>query len=189
MSNKNIIIVIVFLLLAGFGLWIFIANKTASIPSENLGTEFPDGGPSGTQNPDGTPSSNAGDKSLILKTTSGATLTVRNFIIDSDTVADPQNEGYYHLGEHFPLDGSPVETYPPFAIMYVAQTQYFNISLTSEPISKARSDAEQYLLTHLGLSEEQLCQIDYMVSVPYFINQFYTSQDLRFSFCPGSVPL
>lgn len=189
MNNKSIIIVIVLLLLGGFGFWIFTLNETVVTPSENLGTEFPNGGVSSTQNPDGTPSSSAGDKSLILKTTSGATLTVRNFINDPDTVADPQNEGYYHLGEHFPLDGSPVETYPPFTIMYVVQTQYFNISLTSEPISKARSDAEQYLLTHLGLSEEQLCQIDYMVSVPYFINQFYTSQDLRFSFCPGSVPL
>lgn len=117
-------------------------------PSENQGTEFPSSGTNASQNPDGTSSTNTGSSNtlLTLNTTSGATLSVRNFMSDPDTVADPQNEGYYHLGEHFPLDGSFVETYPPFTIMYVAQTQYFNISLTSEPISKARTGAEQYCL-------------------------------------------
>jgi len=189
MNKKNITIIIGLLLLAGSAFWIFVVNKSNPTPTNDVGTGFPDSGTSTIQNQGDTMPPNTGNQPLILNTSSGATLSVHNFLNDSDTVADPQNKGYFHLGEHFPLDGTSPSTYPRFTIMYIAQTQYFNISLTSEPIRQARIDAEQYLLTHLGVSEEQLCQIDYMVSVPYFVNQFYTSQDLRFSFCPGSISL
>jgi hypothetical protein len=188
--NKKIIVTVLVLLLLGVSAFLILTpNESSVTPAENLGTEFPDGGTNSTQNSEDDSLPNTDNDTLILNTASGATLSVRNFLDDADTVADPHNKGYFHLGEHFSFDGTPPVVYPRFTIMYIEETQYFNISLTSEPISAARTDAEQYLLTHLGVNPEQLCQIDYMVSVPYFVNQFYTSQDLRFSFCPGSVPL
>ena len=36
-------------------------------------------------------------------------------------------------------------------------------------------------MTHLGISQAQMCQLSYTVSVPYSINQIYSGQNLGFS--------
>lgn len=180
MIKKISIVILITGLIAGFA-WMFFANQTVPVEQENPTNVFP----IGTSNPSANTQTN---EVLILKTANGGVLQVKNFTLDAETIEDPHNKGTYYLGNHFPFDDTPTEQ-PEYVITYTPSTQYFNVVLSSEPINRARINAEQYLLTHLGVSEEQLCQIDYMVSVPYFVNQFYTSQDLRFSFCPGSIPL
>jgi len=124
-----------------------------------------------------------------LGTSDGGTISVSNFITDADVVADPVNSGHYYLGNHFPLDGSTPEHMPPYVIDYIASSRHFNIGLFSEPIRDARRAAEVYLMQKLDIPQEQMCELQYTVSVPGFVNEAYSSIDLRFSFCPGSTPL
>ena len=117
----------------------------------------------------------------------------KDFLADPATVQDPLNKGYYYLGYHVAHEGvsDPTATPdPPYIIEYIAQTQYFNIALLKEPIKTTREEAERYLLEHLSITKDQACnQLKYMVSVPYRINQFYSSMNLGFSLCQGAVQL
>lgn len=119
--------------------------------------------------------------SSVTNVGEGAIQTV-NFLSDPTTVKDPNNEGYYYLG-HQASDNSP------YVITYISATQYFNVALLQEPIGPVRKDAEQYLMTRLGISQNQMCQLDYMVSVPDRVNSQYSGINLGFSFCPGATVL
>jgi len=104
----------------------------------------------------------------------------------AETVEDMVNPGHYHLGYHFTEGGNEKI---PYAIDYIDTTDFFNIVLYQEPINQSRKKAEQYLMTHLGISQDQMCTLRYMVSVPYSVSEFYTGTSLGFSFCPGSVQI
>ncbi|HWB34048.1 MAG TPA: hypothetical protein VG753_01875 [Candidatus Paceibacterota bacterium] len=114
-----------------------------------------------------------------------------------DVVANPQTgtyptPGYYYLGYHVGHASStdPLSMpNPPFLILYISQTQYFNISLLQEPIADTRVEAEQYLMSQYGLTQDQMCALNYTVSTPYWVDEKYSSIDLRFSFCPGATTL
>lgn len=114
-----------------------------------------------------------------------------DFLSDPTTIKDPINPGYYYLGYHV-NEGIPDPTAtenPPYIIMYISATNYFNIGLFQEPIGPIRAAAEQYLLTRLGISQAEMCQLDYMVSVPDRVNSQFAGKNLGFSFCPGAVLL
>ncbi len=121
----------------------------------------------------------------------GAAIQMLDFLKDPTTVKDPLNPGYYYLGYH-PYEGVPDPTAtatPPYVIAYESDTQSFNITLLQEPIGPVREEMQQYLMAHLGITQEQMCQINYMVSVPWRVNQLYSSKNLGFSFCPGATAL
>lgn len=112
-------------------------------------------------------------------------------ITDPATTKDPINSGYYYLGYHV-SEGVPDSTAtvnPPYIITYISATHYFNIALLQEPIGPVRIEAEQYLMTRLGITENQMCSLDYMVSVPYRVNLQFSGKNLGFSFCPGATVL
>ncbi len=128
---------------------------------------------------------------LSLATTDGGTLQTKDFKNDPVTVKDPFNPGYFFIGNHF-FEGisDPTATEnPPYKIEYTDATQYFNIALLQEPVAATRQDAEQYLMSHLGISQSDMCRLKYMVSVPARINSFYSGRNLGFSFCPGATAL
>jgi len=115
-------------------------------------------------------------------------IEVRNFFTDPLTRTDPVNEGHYQLGTYIdPYSPSPSDE--PYYIEYIASTGYFNISLLAIPIAESRVEAEQFLLGHLSVSEDQLCNINYRVTVPARVDLLYAGQSLGFSFCPGAVAL
>ena len=110
---------------------------------------------------------------------------------DPATMKDPINAGYYYLGYHV-NEGVPDPTAtdnPPYVITYISTTHYFNISLFQEPIGPVREEAQQYLLAHLNIGEQQMCQLNYMVSVPDRVNSQFSGINLGFSFCPGATLL
>jgi len=124
-------------------------------------------------------------------TTSVGTVQTDTVIQDPATVKDPINPGYYYLGYHTSVGASdPTATNnPPYIITYISATEYFNIALLQEPIGPVRLEAEQYLMAHLGISQSQMCQLDYMVSVPVRVNSQFAGSNLGFSFCPGATVL
>lgn len=123
-----------------------------------------------------------GNLSTSIQTLNSGTVNTKNFLADSETKEDRSNTGYYFLGNQ-------PESPHSYVIVYIAETNYFNISLLQEPIRDARTDAEAYLLEHLGISKEQLCTLNYMVSTPDSVNNVFSGTNLGFSFCPNSVKL
>lgn len=160
-------------------------NEQAAQPAPEPGTPFPVASSTNGQNGGGT----AENERMAVKTADGNTVVTRNFIKNTNTVEDPANRGNYYLGNHLPFDGTTPAKSPSYVIEYIAATQYFNVILYAEPLSRARIEAEQYLLGALGITREQMCFLDYTVSVPNFVNEYYTGRNLGFSFCPGSIPL
>jgi hypothetical protein len=124
----------------------------------------------------------------LIQTATGKNITVRNFIANDTTVTDPHNPGYYYLGNHFPFDGS-AQADPPFTITYIESTQFFNIGIYAEPLGEVRKQAEQYLKNQLGISEEDMCTLNYSLSTTVHVNPYYGGTSLGFSFCKGSAAL
>lgn len=122
----------------------------------------------------------------VLATADGGAVATKDFLADPTTVEDPINTGNYYLGYN---EVSTTTSNPPYTIEYIRATQFFNISLWREPLGETRSEAEQYLLTRLGVTQESLCRLNYMVSAPWWVNTFYGGKSLGFSFCPGAVVL
>lgn len=114
-------------------------------------------------------------------------VSFRNFLNDEDTREDPVNPGYFYAG--YQTYGNTATQNPPYLVEYIAATQYFNITITQEPISTNRVVAERYLEQKLNLSQGQMCKLDYAVYVPVGVNVSFAGTDLRFSFCPDAVAL
>ncbi len=128
---------------------------------------------------------------VITASSSEGWVQTVDFIHDPTTVKDSNNAGYYYLGYHTKQSTSDqtATTTPPYLITYISATNYFNISLLQEPIGPVREEAEQYLMARLGITQEQMCQLDYMVSVPDRVNTQFSGRNLGFSFCPGATVL
>ncbi len=124
---------------------------------------------------------------LNLPSASGGTLPANNFLTSPDTYPDPMNPGYYSLG--YSVNQPDSISTPPFLIEYQSTTKFFAIALLREPIGPTRTRVEQYLEQHLGLSQNNLCNLNYTLSVPNSVNEQYAGQNLGFSFCPGAVVL
>jgi hypothetical protein len=116
----------------------------------------------------------------------GYTIVGNDIKKDPDLVADQYNPGYYYIGYHY--DEETTEE-PPYVIQYIESTQFFNITLLKEPLAETRRSAEQYLLQRLGVTEAELCVLQYTVAVPNRVNSFYAGESLGFSFCPGAKSL
>ncbi len=171
------------------GILVFIVfSNNATAPNPEPGN----GGDPETTFPIGTGTSSTGtddEKRIALTTQSGEIIRVRNFLEAPATVPDTSNLGYYFLGNTFSTTPESGVSSPAYVISYIAETQYFNITLLTEPLARARISAEGYLMTYLGISAEEMCKLSYMVSTPHYVNEYYTGSSLGFSFCSGSIPL
>ena len=132
---------------------------------------------------------NGGEGTITIRGSGGESLEVSDFMNNGDTVEDTANLGSYYLGNSFPTVASPDFVVPSYTVTYIAATQFFNVVLYKQPLRQSRQDAESYLRQTLGLSLADLCSLNYAVSVPGFVDEAYTSRDLRFSACPNAVPL
>lgn len=152
------------------------------------GAEFPVAGPSIPQTQDtgvAVPTSK-----LVLQSEGGGVVVAEDFLKDPNTVADPINVGYYNLNYATQATSSGSTATPlPYFITYISSTQYFNVELLEEPIGQARELAQQYLQRLIGISESDMCRINYTVSTPYSVSGLYGGASLGFSFCPGATIL
>jgi hypothetical protein len=189
--NKTLLITLLSIIGLGFIVlvfWVFGANSkaTSASVSNTQPIILPIGG---TVSQPSAASPQATNMAVLGS--NGASIQTLNFISNPATVPDPINPGYYYLGYH-PQEGAPNATAtstPPYVIEYIASTEYFNIALLQEPIGNTRLAAEQYLLTNLGITESQACQLNYMVSVPTNVNSEFAGKSLEFSFCPDAITL
>lgn len=162
---KKLLIIVIALAAICIGLLVwFLTRPAADVVVQQPPVQFPMGGSGG-------PNTTGGD----------------SFLQNPDVTADVNNPGNYFIGNE-PKTDTEVGS-QPYVITYTADTKYFNITLTQEPIGKVRQSAELYLMDSLSLSKDQMCALNYGVYTPTFVNSQYAGTNLGFSFCPGAVKL
>jgi hypothetical protein len=185
-------------LVALFGLIIYLIVPknpagTGTSQDQNPGNLFPNSGQN-SQETSGTSTSTGGFSSVSLPTRTGGTVSASDFINNGVTVPDTENPGNYYLAGSVGYclsDGTCPSGAPAsdFKVVYFSKEQAFAIGLTQEPIGQARHDAEQFMLSTLGISEADLCNINYYIGTDDEVNPTYAGKNLGFSFCPGAVAL
>lgn len=110
-------------------------------------------------------------------------VVVKDFRQYPGVKSPPHNPNQYYLFGG--LD--PAATNEPFSVYYDDTDQSFNVSLLTEPLKGTRQDAEQALRAMLGLEELDMCFLNYQVSVPRWVHETYSGNNLGFSFCPGAT--
>lgn len=175
----GILLLLVLLCVGGY----FLATK-APTANQSPPTSFPQG--TGI-----TPSTTS--QTYTIEDAKGSPVAVKDFVHNGETIPDPQNPGRYllagDLGYCAPGTSCSAASSTDFNILYYEKGHSFGIALLTEPLSKARTEAEQFLLDHLGITKDQLCSLDYYVGTTYWVNEQYDSGNLGFADCPGAVPL
>lgn len=184
-------------LILGAVFWyvVFAPKTNTPQPSQTTGSTngFPDVGSTGTPS---LPSSNA--TSSAVQTMSIAnqvgTVVTNDFINNGITIPDPSNPGNYLLAGNFGCvadatthcQAAPADN---FSVYYNGTPNSFTITLTQEPMGQARLDMEQFMLRTLGVTQSEMCNLNYYVGVRSSLNEQYSGENLGFSFCPGATAL
>ena len=121
---------------------------------------------------------------IPIRTSSGAVVSVPNFLQGHEAMELPNGKYYSIYGPEYSSEGFT------FAITYAEPASEFLVTLLSEPIGVARSEAERYLKGMLTLTEEELCGLNIAVTVTPNINEAYSQyENLGLSFCSRAVKL
>ncbi len=131
---------------------------------------------------------------MTITVQGGGTVSTNDFIHNGVTIVDKANTDRYLLAGNLGYCLSDPQkcqagTATDFSAYYNSVPQSFTIELEKEPIGQARLDAEQFLSAALGLSEQQMCSLNYYVGVTIYVNSQFTGKNLGFSFCPGATAL
>ena len=179
MNTRTIVIIgsVVVIALIAFVIWGFMATPSSTPSTGSSSVGFPSAG-TVTSLPSGTPS-------ISVAAIQQGSIQVKDFKNNPNTVKDPYNTGYYDIAG----GSEPGLTNASFHIFYDDAHQYFGISLLSEPLGYYRKQAEQLLLQTLGISQEQMCQLNYSMGVGPDVNEAYAGKNLGFSFCPSATVL
>ncbi len=172
-------------------IWYFLAApKTVSQQPSQSSTTLPVSGSVGTT----TATGNQQTAQMVLATPGGTAVITHDFIHNGTTIPDKANVGRYLLAGNLgycPSDPQQCQAAQAsdFSVYYNSAQQSFTIALTKEPIGQSRLDMQQFLLTTLGITEQQMCSLDYYVGTTYEVNSTYDDRNLGFSFCPDVTAL
>ncbi|MDD2657854.1 MAG: hypothetical protein PHD04_04335 [Candidatus Pacebacteria bacterium] len=178
------------------GAWFFFSgssNNESTTPTQT--PELPLGGSVTPGSIDtGSSGSSVSNPTITFGTPNGGVVTVKDFIHNGETVSDVENPGSYVLAGsvgYCLANGSCPSgaTTTDFNVSYNEKTHFFNIILLAEPLGSVRLEAEQFLASRLGLVDKEVCDLNYFVGTPYWINATYDNKNLGFSFCPGATVL
>lgn len=123
-------------------------------------------------------------KTMSIQTRSGEAVMVPNILSGHEPLDTPGGRFYNLYGPEYSTEGFN------FSIQYSESDSQFLIILITEPIGAARLEAQTYLRTTLGLSDNELCSLNTIVSVTPDVSEVYSQyENLGLSFCPGAVKL
>lgn len=128
------------------------------------------------------------DLNITFKPQNGSDIMASNFLANETVKEDTQNPGLYELGNTAESD---VVTggEPAYAVIFDKESGVFNAMLLKKPFVQSRLEMEVYLKNLLQISDEEMCQLSYSVTVPGYVDQNASGQDYRFSFCSDAVQL
>lgn len=178
-----------FLILAAIlvlGLVLFLAYRM-------FGNRQPDPVPTQPTNFPIASSTSDGLPSIPLMLRNGSTISVNDFTKSSLTVTDNQDPTILYLNGDPGLCQAgvscPEGAGRGFDISFDSEASLFTVTLLKEPLGELRREAEQQLKGILGITETQMCALNYSVGTLGFVSETYGGRELGFSFCPGAVPL
>lgn len=131
---------------------------------------------------------------MTLVTQNGSSVVANDFVHNGVTIPDTANTGRYLLAGNLGYcssDPQKCQAAPSvnFNVYYNSAVQSFTIALLNEPLGQSRLDMEQFMLSTLGLTQLQLCSLNYYIGTTYLVNTAYSDRNLGFSFCPGATVL
>lgn len=131
---------------------------------------------------------------VVTSQMSGKEVITKDFINNGSTIKDDQNPDRYFLagkiGYCLPDGTCPAgAASDEYNIVYQQKDGVFFIALLKEPLAQARNNAQQFLISALGISEAQMCTLKYYIGTDSYTNEQYAGQNLLFSFCRGAIPL
>ncbi|MEK7602150.1 MAG: hypothetical protein AAB472_01560 [Patescibacteria group bacterium] len=174
-------VILVLLLVAGLGYYFYTHTKTPQAPDST--NTFPIGD-----------MNQGGSSTMVIPAEDGGSISTLDFIHNNVTFEDPANKGDYYLAGSNDIcnpDGTcpKAGTSTHFNILYFSDSGSFVISLNEEPLGQIRREAEEYLIQTLGITQEQMCKLNYTIGTTSYINDTFGGENLGFSFCPGAVKL
>lgn len=184
--NKKLIIAIIVLLLGiiiASLVWSFFFAPKPTPTTPDTPVTLPAGGNVNVTPVDQTTTQPTNTPLLTVSTQDGATIEVNDFTKNSLTTPDRSNADNYRL------TGDALVPTTNFDAYYIGSSKAFVITLTKEPLGQARLDMEQFMVSTLGIGEQQLCSLNYYVGTTRYINERYSTKNLGFSFCPGATVL
>jgi hypothetical protein len=196
--NKLIITILslIALIVVGAILWFFFfAPKQSPAPSENPSVALPISGSTSVPVTGTTATSSPGStQTMAVGALGGGTVVTSDFIHNGETLPDAANKGRYLLvGNLGYCVSNPQEcqagTATDFSIFYDSNYGAFTIGLLNEPLGQVRLSMEQFLMNTLGITQKDMCKLNYYVGTTYTVNTFYSAKNLGFSFCPGATVL
>lgn len=182
----SIIVVIVVSVL----IWFFTSSQKSPTTSTNPVVTFPGSGSIQVS----TSTSNTSGNTMTIATLGGGTVTTNDFIHNGVTLPDTANAGRYLLiGDlgYCPADPKECQAGPEtdFSIFYDSAYGSFTIGLLQEPLGQVRVDMEHFLINTLGITQGDMCRLNYYVGTTADVNPTYSTKNLGFSFCPGATVL
>lgn len=140
------------------------------------------------------PSSFSATSTITIAGQDNASLEVRDFIHNGETIQDVVNPGNYVLAGSLGYclaDGTcpKAADTSTFSISYDEKNASFGIVLLKEPLGETRLAAEAFLSSRLGISRAQLCSLNYYIGTPYWVNEQFSAHNLGFSLCPDATTL
>lgn len=180
--NKNLVIVIiagVLLLLMGLGLYFLLGDSTDTPPGTAPGTQFPS---TGVNDPAG--QGGGIEIKRAITAYDGTAIQARDFLADTDVATDVNIPGTYYLE-----GGVYADAATPYQIFFDDADDYFGITLYKEPLGANRRNAEEALMKRLGISDQDMCRLSYVIAPGPGVAETYEGANLGFSFCPGAVKL
>lgn len=160
-------------------------NSSVTLPLSGSTTNVP---ASGSTRPSGSA------KTIAVGSLRGGNVTTNDFIHNGVTLPDVTNKGRYLLaGDLGYCISDPQKcragTQTDFNIFYDSNYGSFTIALLKEPLGGVRLGMEQFLMNMLGISQNDMCRLNYYVGTTFDVNETYSTKNLGFSFCPGATTL
>lgn len=142
----------------------------------------------------GSASSSPTAQTMTLTVQDDQKVITNDFIHNKITIPDAANAGRYLLAGNLGYCVSDPEKCQAglvthYNLYYNSPEQSFTIELTKEPIGQTRLAMEQFMLATLGISQTEMCSLNYYVGVTLNVNSQFTGKNLGFSFCPGATVL
>ena len=124
----------------------------------------------------------------------GGSLVTNDFVNNGTTIPDAANQGRYllagDLGYCLTNEAAcKAGGITDFNIFYDSADQSFAVALLVEPIGRTRLVMETFLARTLGVSQPDMCRLNYYIGVTSDINSFFAGKNLGFSFCQGATKL
>ena len=185
-----VIAVIVGILALAF-VWFFFLHPSAQTTTpQQQSVTFPSSG-TVTTNPSSTAS---GASTMLVGSLSGNAIVTSDCIHNGTTIPDTANAGHYLLAGNLGYcvsDPQKCQAGPTtdFNVFYDSTNGSFTVALLKEPLGQVRVEMEQFLMQTLGITQEDMCRLNYYVGTTSSVNPRYDSKNLGFSFCPGATAL